>query len=143
MITVAELAEAVGVSRRAARTWVSRRPGLGFKVGGRRLVPRSAVTAYKRSQAVNRARALEVVPEVIRRMIHRQTRKVGNCRIWTGPFGHDGLPRLVLTQSLQAGRYAYVARHGPLKEGERVGSTCGNPRCLEHLQVQNGRIDVE
>jgi excisionase family DNA binding protein len=140
MITINELAEAVGVSPHTAHNWLARRPHLGVKVGGRRLVPRSAVRAYRESQAANRAKPLEAVPDCLRRAIQRQTRKSGGCRLWTGPCGHDGLPRVVITQSLPVGRYAYVARFGALRAGERVGPTCGNSACIEHLKVREDRV---
>jgi hypothetical protein len=137
MITVNELTQAVGVTPHAARKWLARRPHLGIKVGGRRLVPRSVVRTYRNSQAANQAQPLASVPGYIRRKIQRQTRKSRECRLWTGPFGHDGLPRVVITRSFPVARYAYVAKNGPLKAGERVGPTCGNPDCIEHLERRN------
>jgi hypothetical protein len=119
MITISELAAAVGVTPHAAHNWLSRRRSLGVKVGGRRLVPRSTIGEYRKSQAVNRAQPLDAVPPYVQRALLRQTRKSGKCRLWTGPLGHDGLPRVVLTQSYPVGRYAYVARHGP-PQGRRA-----------------------
>jgi excisionase family DNA binding protein len=133
MLTVNELSAAVGVSLKTTRSWLARRPDLGVRVGNRRLVPRWAVREYLRSQATNRAKPLDAVPGFIARAIQNNTRKAGEHVLWIGPLGHDGLPRVVLTQSYPVGRYAYVQQHGPLAEGEKVTSTCGDPRCLEHL----------
>jgi hypothetical protein len=58
-----------------------------------------------------------------------------DCLIWTGRLskssGHPKYGDKVVR------RVVWQAKHGPLKPGQLVTVTCGNPKCLEHLAITN------
>ena len=62
-----------------------------------------------------------------------RTREDGDCLIWTGRLNHSsGHPKW---KNFTVRRLLWALQHGPLKPSELITSTCGNPRCLEHLAI--------
>jgi hypothetical protein len=141
MITINELAQAVGVSPHTAHNWLSRRRVDKQYTGGSVLVPRSTIRAYRASQQRLRAKPLSAadIPPALTRALRRQVKPVGSCRVWTGNLDRDGYGTFLHTEKLIVHRAAWVLPHGPLKAGDRVGPTCDNPACVEHLAKATGR----
>jgi hypothetical protein len=141
MITINELAEAAGVSAHTAHNWLSRRSVPKQYAGGRVLVPRSTIRAYRASQQRLRAKPLAAadIPSALVRALRRRVKPVGSCRVWTGNTDINGYGTFVYSVKLIVHRAAWVLTHGPLKAGDRVGPTCGDPACIEHLEVREGR----
>jgi len=60
--------------------------------------------------------------------------------VWTGHTDINGYGTFLYTVKLIVHRAAWVLTRGPLKAGDRVGPTCGNPACVEHLAKATGRL---
>lgn len=63
--------------------------------------------------------------------VRSHTKEDGDCRIWTGRLSHScGLPKM---GNKSAKREFYLAKHGPIKKGYLLTSTCNNRLCMEHI----------
>lgn len=63
----------------------------------------------------------------------------GDCLIYTGSLV-NGIPRYSvkqngITKTVQPRRVIWESKHGPIKHGMRVTTTCGNQACLAHLEL--------
>jgi excisionase family DNA binding protein len=143
MITIKELAQAVGVAPKTARNWLDRHSIPRQKSGGRVLIPRSTIRTYRACQRRMWAKPLTAadVPSALVRALRRRVKPVGSCRVWTGNTDINGYGTFVYSEKLIVHRAAWVLTHGPLKAGERVGPTCGHPACIEHLEVRRTTSD--
>jgi len=73
--------------------------------------------------------------ERIQEILSLKATEDGDCLIWNGRLskscGHPKYGDMVMR------REVWKARKGPLKAGQLVTTTCGNPKCLEHLAITN------
>lgn len=64
-------------------------------------------------------------------LLQENTIEDGGCLIWQGRLsasrGHPKHGTLVMRRAVWEAKYA------PLDKADRITTTCGNPRCLEHL----------
>jgi hypothetical protein len=65
----------------------------------------------------------------------------GDCFLWTGSLDSKGIPRMSVrvdgkSTTLQIRRFMWKHKTGkPAPDHLKVTVTCGNPRCLEHMEL--------
>ncbi len=60
----------------------------------------------------------------------------GDCLIWTGRLsGSSGHPKWKKSHTVR--RLMWEMQVGPLKAGQLMTVTCGNPKCIQHLAITN------
>jgi hypothetical protein len=73
--------------------------------------------------------------ELAEQAMNGRVQEDGDCLIWTGRLScSSGHPKY---KDHVVRRVVWQAEHGPLTPKQLVTTTCGNPKCLEHLALTN------